>query len=126
MTLINIFAVSAIIVVSMVLFRALEIKLGRDIISKNFRQALDELIFDIWKICSDWLSEKRQKVLQALKKGFVYVLHVLIAVWGYALRKTLKAVSLVQGRADGSVRGYVAEHLQAVDSYKGQLKSEVE
>ncbi len=110
----------------MVLFRAFEIKLGRDIISKNFREAFDELIFDIWKICSDWLSEKKQKVLQTLKKAFVYVLHVLIVVWGYALRKTLKAVSLVQGRADGSVRGYVSEHLQAVDSYKGQLKSEVE
>lgn len=122
MTLINILAGSAIIIVFMVLFKAFEIKIGRDIISKNFRKALDELIFDIWKVSVDWLNKKRKKIFHELKKIPVFILHLLIGFWGFALRKTLKAVSLVQGRADGSVKGYVSEHLNAVDTYQKHLR----
>lgn len=102
----------------MLAFRALEIKIGRDIIPRNFREAFDELIFDIYEIFLKWFSVKRKKILNNIKKFFVYVLHLLIGFWGFALRKTLKIVSIVQGRIDGSVKGYVQEHLKAVESYK--------
>lgn len=105
----------------MVLFRMLEIKIGRDIISRNFREALDELIIDIWKLSAKWVSHKKKVILHELKKVPVFVLHLLIAFWGFALRKTLKAVSLIQGRVDGTAKGYVSDHLRAVDAYKVQL-----
>lgn len=100
MTLINIFAFSAIVMVVMVLFRMLEIKIGRDIISKNFREALDELIIDIWKISVDWVNNKRKAIFYELKKIPIFVLHMLAAFWSFALHKTLKAVNLVQGRRE--------------------------
>lgn len=105
----------------MVLFKMLEIKIGRDIISKKFREALDELIIDIWKISVVWIKNKRKKIFHELRKIPIFVLHLLIGFWGFALRKTLKAVSLVQGRTDGSAKGYVSEHLRAVERYESQL-----
>jgi hypothetical protein len=122
MTLINIFAISAIIMVVMVLFKMLEIKIGRDIISIKFRNALDELIIDIWKISVEWIRLKRKKIFHELRKIPIFILHLLIAFWGFALRKTLKAVSLVQGRIDGSAKGYVSDHLRAVEHYEEELR----
>lgn len=108
--------------VVMVLFKMIEIKMGRDIISRKFRDALDELVIDIWSISINWLKTKRNKVLHELHKIPVFVLHVMIGFWGFALRKTLKAVSLIQGRIDGSAKGYVVDHLKSVESYKSQLQ----
>ncbi len=122
MNLINIFAFSAIIMIAMVLFKMLEIKIGRDIISIKFRDALDELIVDIWKISIGWFNKTRKNIFNELKKIPIFILHLLIAFWGFALRKTLKAVSLVQGRIDGSAKGYVVEHLNSVEAYKEQLR----
>jgi hypothetical protein len=122
MTLINIFAVSAIIMAVMVAFRMLEIWLGRDIISRKFRDALDELIIDIWKISVNWFKKIKKGTIHELKKIPVFFLHLLIAFWGFALRKTLQAVSLVQGRGDGTARGTVSAHLRTVESYKEQLR----
>lgn len=121
MTLINVFGFSATVLTLMVLFRMLEIKIGRDIISRNFREALDELIIDSWKLSAKWLTIKKKVIFRELRKVPVFVLHLLIAFWGFALRKTLKAVSLIQGRVDGTAKGYVFDHLQAVDAYKEQL-----
>lgn len=106
----------------MVLFKMLEIKIGRDIISSKFRNALDELIIDIWKISVAWIRKKRKKAFHELKKIPIFVLHLLIAFWGFALRKTLQAVSLVQGRIDGSAKRYVSEHLHAVEQYEEELR----
>jgi flagellar motor component MotA len=115
MTLINVFAFSAVVMAFMLSFRLLEIKIGHDIISRNFRKALDELIVDIWKISVNWLQNTRKKFFYELKKIPIFVLHVLIAFWGFALRKTLKAVSLVQGRIDSRVKSFVQEHLEEIE-----------
>jgi hypothetical protein len=106
----------------MLLFKMIEIKIGRNIISKKFRDALDELVIDIWNISLNWLKIKRNKILHELHKIPVFFLHVLIGFWGFALRKTLKAVSLIQGRIDGSAKGYVVDHLKSVESYKSQFQ----
>lgn len=118
MTLINVFAFSAFVMAFMLSFRMLEIKIGRDIVSRNFREALDELVIDIWKISVDWLQNKRKKFFHELKKIPVFILHVLIAFWGFALRKTLKAVNLIQGRIDNRVKGFVQEHLEEIEEKK--------
>lgn len=106
----------------MVAFRMFEIFLGRDIISRKFRKALDELIIDIWQICINWLKKAQKFLIHELKKIPVFFLHLLIAFWGFALRKTLQAVSLVQGRGDGTAKGFVSSHLRSVEIYKEQLK----
>lgn len=105
----------------MVLFRMLEIKLHRDIISRNFREAVDDLILDIWKITFGWIVKNKNIIFHELKKIPIFVLHWMIGFWGFALRKTLKAVNLIQGKHDSTAKGYVIEHLKAVDSYKKQL-----
>lgn len=122
MTLINVFAFSAFVMTFMVSFKMLEIKTGRDIVSKNFREALDELIIDIWKISVDWIQNKRKYIFHELKKVPIFGLHLLIGFWAFALRKTLKAVNLVQGRVDGSVKNYVKEHLHTIDNYQNHLR----
>lgn len=122
MTLINVFAFSAIVMTFMMSFKMLEIKLGRDIVSKNFREALDELIIDIWKISVSWINVKIKKIFHELKKIPIFGLHLLIGFWAFALRKTLKAVNLVQGRVDGSVKSYVREHLKSIDNYQSHLR----
>jgi len=118
MTLINVFAFSAVVMTFMVSFRMLEIKIRRDIIPRNFREALDELIIDIWKISIDWIKSKKQNFVHELRKVPVFVLHMLIAFWGFALRKTLKAVNLIQGRIDGRVKKFVTEHLEEIEKKK--------
>jgi hypothetical protein len=118
MTLINVFAFSAVVMAFMLSFRMLEIKIGRDIISRNFRESFDELIVDIWKISLNWLQNQRKKFLYELKKVPVFLLHMLIAFWGFALRKTLKAVNLVQGRIDSRVKTFVQEHLEEIEKKK--------
>lgn len=121
MTLINVFAFSAAMMALMLSFKVLENKLGRDIISRNFREALDDLVIDTWKIIVDRFQKTKKKVFHELKKIPIFILHILIGFWGFALRKTLKAVSLIQGRSDGSAKGYVSDHLRAVDAYKEHL-----
>lgn len=106
----------------MVAFRMFEIFIGRDIISRKFRNALDELIIDVWKICVNWCKKAQKKAIHELKKIPVFFLHLLIAFWGFALRKTLQAVSLVQGRGDGTAKGFVSSHLRSVEMYKEQLR----
>jgi hypothetical protein len=122
MTLINVFAFSASIMTLMLMFRAFEIKIGRDIIPKNFREALDELIIDICKISILWFKKKKKKWMHELKKVPIFILHMFIGFWGFALRKTLKAVSFIQGKTDGVAKRYVAEHLESVDAYQEHLK----
>lgn len=106
----------------MVLFRMFEIAIKRDIISRNFREALDELVIDIWKIFVNWLLKIKKIFIREFKKIPIFFLHGLIAFWGYALKKTLQAVSLVQGRGDGHAKGSVSAHLRTVELYKEQLK----
>lgn len=93
MTLISILAFSAAAMIFMLSFRMLEIRIGRDIISRNFRTAFDELIFDIYNLCSGWIKNK-------LKKAPLVALHALADFWYFALRKTIKAVNLIQSRIE--------------------------
>lgn len=106
----------------MVLFRMFEIAIKRDIISRNFREALDELIIDIWKIIINWFKKIKILILKELKKIPIFILHMLVNFWSYALRKTLKAVSLVQGRGDGSAKGSISNYISHIESYKDHLK----
>lgn len=122
MHLITLFTVSAIALAFLVSFRMLELAIGRDIIPLRVRDALDARVVRFIALSRRSIRSVRTAAKHELHKVPVFILHGLVVVWAWALKQTLKAVTVVQGRGDGRTRGTVAAHLESVRAYEKQLR----
>lgn len=122
MHLITLFTISAIALASLVSFRMLELAIGRDIIPLRVRDAADIRLVRLFAMVRKGLRAFRVIAKHELRKIPIFILHGLVVVWAWALKQTLKAVTMVQGRGDGRTRGTVAAHLESVRAYEKQLR----
>lgn len=123
MHLITLFTVSAIALALLVSFRMLELAIGRDIIPLRVRDALDVRVVRAIALVRRGVRNMRSIIKHELRKVPIFILHGLVVVWAWALKHTLKAVTMVQGRGDGRTRGTVAAHLESVRAYEKQLRA---
>lgn len=122
MSLVTVFGISAAVLFFMVLYRGIEVAMGKDIIPTQARATADKKVVRCIATTQRTVKRIKQRTLHEAKKIPVFFLYVLVHVWKWALKQTLKAVSLVQGRGDGSAQGAVASHLEAVREYEEQLR----
>ena len=106
----------------LIFFRSIELSVGRDIIPQQYRGAVDRKFKKVLRISGHIAKAGQEKAHFELRKIPIMFLHLLINLWAWALRITIKIVSLVQGRGDGKVKGPVSEHLKATESLKNHLK----
>ena len=106
----------------LIVFRSIELSVGRDIIPQQYRGAVDRKFKRVLHVGSYIAKYSHKKVHFELRKIPIMFLHLLINLWAWALRITIKMVSLVQGRGDGQVKGPVSEHLKAAEALKSHIK----
>jgi hypothetical protein len=123
MSTLTFFGISAIVLIVLIGIRVLELMIGRDIIPTRVRDGLDAKVVRVIATGSRFVSKIRTTCRQQLRKIPIFILHTLVAVWAWALKQTLKAITMAHGRADGKTRRTMVAYLDAVTSYEKQLRS---
>jgi hypothetical protein len=105
----------------LIVVRSFEIHIGRDVIPKKVRIFLDEKLKSFFRVCFILSIKFKNKVIRELKKIPVAILHLLVNLWVWALRITLKTVNLMQGRKNGKGQGSVSGYLKTVENYREKI-----
>lgn len=82
----------------LVVFRAFELKIGRDIISSNFRQRSDNFVLFIWDKIAGFFVGVWKKIVFNVKRGLSYVFHLFVSVWEFFVHKSAKYIDIIRGR----------------------------
>lgn len=122
MILLTLFIVSASIMFILILFRSIELYIGRDIISQKKRDSVDRKLKKFFRTSRIVVKVIKRTIYLEIKKIPVLILHLFISLWTSILRISLKMVSLVQGRGDGHVKGSVSDLLKAAEKFKKYKK----
>lgn len=123
MSALTFLVISVVVIAVLVGVRMLELMLGHDIIPTRVRDGLDTKVVRVIANSTRWFTKTKQVYKQQLRKIPIFVLHTLVAVWAWALKQTLKAITMAHGRADGKTRRTMMAYLDAVTSYEKQLRS---
>lgn len=122
MSALTFFGISAGVLIVLVGVRILELMIGRDIISTRVRDGLDAKVVRVIAVSSRAFSRVRAACKRELRKIPIFVLHTLVVIWAWALKQTLKAITMADGRTDGKTRRTMVAYLDAVTSYEKQLR----
>jgi hypothetical protein len=117
------FIVSAGVLFVLIGFRSLELAIGRDIIPVRVRDAVDGKVVRVMGVVRRGARKARAAIKHELRQVPIFILHGLVVIWAWALKQTLKAITLVHIRGDGRTQGTLATHLESVRAYEKQLRA---
>ncbi len=116
------FIVSAGVLFVLIGFRSLELAIGRDIIPIRVRDKIDGKVVRVIAMVRRGARKARATIKHELRMVPIFILHGLVVIWAWALKQTLRAITLVHIRGDGRTQGTLATHLESVRAYEKQLR----
>lgn len=101
----TLFAISLVVILTLLIIRSIEIKRNRNIISESLRERSDNFVLKIWNIVSSFFSGVWSMVFFEIKKGFKFLLHIFVSIWEFFVHKSAKYIDMIRGRGVINNRG---------------------
>lgn len=100
-----VFSVSVIVMLGLIFFRYFEIKRGKRLISKEFRDRNDFYIRKIALFCKYKFQTAQSFVVHIIKNILHLIYYIFIQSWSFIVMKNLKYINMVRGKGMLKNRG---------------------
>jgi hypothetical protein len=125
MTLVILLYITGGLLVVMFLYKSFELVSGVSVIPKRTRTASDKITKNLVKQAVETYNKVLYAIWNVVREIPTVVALGLLSVWMWALRFTIKIVSLLQGK-NGYVRSMIRGHLEAISEYRHNVREEEE
>jgi|GEM_PF-1191941 len=123
MTLVILLYITGGLLVVMFLYKSFELVSGVSVIPKRTRTVSDMVTKNLVKQIFETYNKVLYAIWNVVREIPTVVALGLLSVWMWALRFTIKIVSLLQGK-NGYVRSMIRGHLEAISEYRHNVREE--